>query len=161
MANKNRMKMKSNGKLYWAQGILKKTGSGSALNYQVKWYGYDKPTWEPAANIPEVLIRMFNSGSAALSNVVGDVSTNDGLPLSPIDVNLPIRLWVSYTFSHTCVRVLFCYFCVIQTWKDSSCHLDTFLATECVVLMRGIYQQLKVSPPILSSQRCANYGNKS
>jgi hypothetical protein len=104
LANKNRMNMTSNGKLYWAQGILKETGSGAALKYLVRWYGYEKHTWEPAANLPEVLIRVFNTdGPHVLTDVNPDnvlQTTRDGLEMSAIKVNLPIRLWVSCTFSH-------------------------------------------------------------
>ena len=30
------------------------------VQYRVKWVGYDRPTWELASNIPDILIEEFN-----------------------------------------------------------------------------------------------------
>lgn len=35
---------------YEVEKVMGKKGSGSTLKYLIKWKGYQKPTWEPAAN---------------------------------------------------------------------------------------------------------------
>jgi hypothetical protein len=54
------------------ESILNKRRDGQKVDYEVKWVGYDEPTWIPAANISAELKREFNQ--PAVSEIVSNIS---------------------------------------------------------------------------------------
>ena len=47
--------------MYYVEDILRIRKRGGRTEYEIKWEGYDDPTWEPERHIPSHLIEEFSS----------------------------------------------------------------------------------------------------